>query len=273
MPSEPSPSRSEPGERLDLDGPVPGTWALVGLVVGAYVAGGIAEIHRGLESPWSAFVGPRSLRMRIAIGGQDADMIWHGDAHQLWTSVLVHTDLLHLLANAVALYALGRLLEPMIGARRLWSWFWIGGVLASLTSWAAGVPQSDGASGGAFALLGVALVLGNARRPDLVPEDARLVGPVLWGFTALNLVLSAVLPFVDLVAHLAGLLAGLLLAGVLGTRDGWALRWLDRLWLGACAVMLGLGWFVPDVFRAYFWRVWMAEQHPWILDIAWFFER
>lgn len=263
MSSATSPSPSERSLRLDFDAPVPATWALVVLVVAVHFVGGLYQATRGFDTVAEALIWPRSDRLRLALGGQDAGMISAGDAHQLWTSVLVHTDLLHLTTNAIALFALGRLLEPLIGGRRVWAWFWLGGVMGSLSSWGAGTPQSDGASGGAFALLGVALVVGSELRPKLVPEDARLVGPVLWGFTALNLVLSVVLPFVDLVAHLGGLMAGLLLGGAIGRKRWWPVVWVEWGWLAACAVLVALGWFVPDVFREHFWNVWMM-QDPWV---------
>lgn len=267
MSSATSPSPSERTQRLELDAPVPATWALVALMVAVHVLGGLYQVHRGFETVPGALIWSRSDRLRLALGGQDAGMIWAGDAHQLWTSVMVHTDALHLITNAIALYALGRLLEPLLGGRRLWAWFWLGGVMGSLTSWGAGVPQSDGASGGAFALLGVALVVGSELRSKLVPEDARLVGPVLWGFTALNLILSVVLPFVDLAAHLGGLLAGLLLGGAIGRRRWWPVVWGEWVWLVACAVLVLLGWCVPDVFREHFWNVWML-QDPLLEDVV-----
>ncbi len=262
MSSGNSPSPSEPGKnQLDLDSPVPWTWALVGLMLAVHVVGGLYQVSAfAFDTPAEALVWSRTDRLRTALGGQNAGMIWSGDAHQLWTSVMVHTDLLHLITNVVAIYALGRLLEPILGGRRFWAWFWVGGVLASLSSWGAGVVQSDGASGGAFALLGAAAVIGSELRKDLVPEDARLVGPMLWFFLGLNLFLSVVLPFVDLVAHLAGLLAGILLGGAVGRRKGRAIAGAEWIWLAACVVLIGLGWFIPDIFRDYYWNVWMVDQ-------------
>lgn len=259
MSSGNSPSRSE-RKRLDLESPIPGTLALCGLMLLVHVVGGLAGWWSGFETLDQAMLWSRTDRMRLAMGGQSASMIESGDFWRQWTSVLVHTDLLHLLSNTIAVYALGRLLEPMLGARRVWAWFWAGGAFASWASMMAGIPRSDGASGGAYALLGVALVLGWSLRKELEPGDARLVGPWLWVFTVLNLVLSFALPFVDPMAHLAGLAVGIALALLLGRRQWWALSALEWLWLGISAGMLGVGWTLPEVGRWWWWKTWLMHQ-------------
>ena len=81
--------------------------------------------------------------------------------------------------------------------------------------------------------------------------------------------LSAILPFVDLVAHLGGLMAGLLLGGALGRKQMFVVTAFDWVWLLACAVLCAIGWFVPEIFHEYFWRVWVAEDYPWIVDYIW----
>jgi len=245
---EPSPSPSE-GRELDLGAAIPGTWALVGLIVAVHVIMALLEARLGFTGLWDGLIFERDVRFRVSAGGQHLDMIWAGDAYRLWTSVVLHADGLHLLVNGIALVALGRLLEPWVGPQRLWAWFWLGGVVGSLASWGAGVTMSDGASGGAFALLGAAAVIGGRMRGELVPEDARLVGPVLWGFLALNVVLSVAVPFVDGIAHLAGLAVGLVLGGLVGQKPGAVTSGLERIWLTAVAILLGLGWFWPELFR------------------------
>ncbi len=161
-----------------------------------------------------ALVFGRSPRTRTLLGGQVRVLLDRGETWRLATSVMLHADGLHLIVNAFGLVGLGRLLEPWVGAGRLLGWFALGGLGGSLASMAVAMPRSDGASGGAFALLGAAAVLGWRHRAELIPEDQRLYGPVIWGFVVLNLVLSVALPFVDLSAHAGGLLAGILLAAL-----------------------------------------------------------
>ena len=235
-----SPSPSEP-LAIDLDRPIRATWLVVVTVVAVHLVSALIAWRRGLAGPLEALLLDRSVRTRIAVGGQDRAMVDDGEIWRLATSVLLHADALHLLLNALALLALGRILEPWVGSVRLLSWFVLGGVGGSIVSQLSGVRQSDGASGGAFALLGAAVVLGWRWRARLDAEDRRMLGPVLWGFLALNLVLSFALPFVDAAGHVGGLLVGLGVAWLPRSRP------LDRmdagvvgLFLGACAY----GWTV-----------------------------
>ena len=88
---------------------------------------------------------------------------------------------------------------------------------------------SDGASGGAFTLLGVLAVLGSERRSRMDARDAQLLGPWLWAMIGLNLILSFAVPALDEVAHLTGLIVGIVLGGLLGKRDPWPLRVFEQL--------------------------------------------
>jgi rhomboid protease GluP len=187
---------------------------------------------------WRGLLLSRSLQHRVAAGGNYAPLIAH-DPWRLATCTLLHADGLHLALNAVALYVLGILLEPIVGPVRLLSWFAAGGVAGSTLSHLVGVRQSDGASGGAFALL-AALVVGSWRWRDRLPaEDRWLFGPVLGVFLALNLALSFVVPFIDPVAHVGGLLIGLVLPFV---PDGAFARGVEAVFLGAFAGICAYGW-------------------------------
>lgn len=195
--------------------------ALIILVHGVSGWHGYAE--RDL-TVWQAWFADRPTGFRIAVGGQHTARLVRGEAWRIATSVLLHVDALHLTMNALSLWALGRVLEPVLGAARFLAWFVLGGILGSLGSWFVGVLASDGASGGGFALLAAAAWLGLRHRTAWDPEDQRFMGPVLLAFLVLNLIAGCFIPGIDNVGHTSGLLAGLALAALDPVRDAPALR-------------------------------------------------
>lgn len=159
----------------------------------------------------------RPLPFRQLAGGQHRRLIAAtGEYERLVRSIGLHADALHLGVNAMSIVVVGALLEPLIGPVRLVSSFVACGVAASLASYFFGPLVSDGASGGAFGLLGLLAVIAWRRRATLDEHDRVVLTRWIPAFILLNLVLSVVLPFVDLVAHVAGLLAGMLV-GLLPT--------------------------------------------------------
>lgn len=189
-------------------------------------------------APWRALLLTRDLQHRVDVGGNYAPLIGE-DPWRLFTCVLLHVDALHLAMNGVALLVLGRLLEPLVGPVRLLSWFAAGGVAGSVCSHLVGVPQSDGASGGAFALLAAAVVGSWRWRDRLSADDRRLMGPVLGVFLVANLVLGFVLPWIDPMAHVGGMGLGLVLP-LLPDRP--LARGVEAVWVGAFAGVCAYGW-------------------------------
>lgn len=158
---------------------------------------------------------------------------------RLLTVALVHGSPLHLLFNLFALDLGARLVQRLYGTPRLVFWYLLGVVGASLASaiWTPLVP-SVGASGGVFALFGVALGAEWAHRP-LVERGVRAALAQIGGLIAINLVfglgLNVVGGGIDNAAHLGGLALGLLL-GVLvpPTRaESMRSRWVGVIGAGA----------------------------------------
>ncbi len=158
---------------------------------------------------------------------------------RLLTVALVHGSPLHLLFNLFALDLGARLVQRLYGTPRLVFWYLLGVVGASLASaiWTPSVP-SVGASGGVFALFGVALGAEWAHRP-LVERGVRAALAQIGGLIAINLVfglgLNVVGGGIDNAAHLGGLALGLLL-GVLvpPTRaESMRSRWIGVIGAGA----------------------------------------
>ena len=134
---------------------------------------------------------------------------------RLLTVALVHGSPLHLLFNLFAMDLGARLVQRLYGAQRLLLWYLLGVIAASLASaiWSPFTP-SVGASGGVFALFGVALGAEWAHRP-LVERGVRAALGQIGGLILVNLLFglgtSVVGGGIDNAAHIGGLAFGLLL--------------------------------------------------------------
>ncbi|WP_367133834.1 rhomboid family intramembrane serine protease [Saccharothrix sp. HUAS TT1] len=124
-----------------------------------------------------------------------------GEWWRLLTSGFLHFGPLHLALNMIALYVLGRDLEPVFGRLRFAAIYLVsllgGGVAVYLFGGVHTVVA--GASGAVYGLMGAMLVA--VLRLKLNP------GPAL-GVIGLNVVLSFTLPGISLLGHLGGLVIG-----------------------------------------------------------------
>jgi membrane associated rhomboid family serine protease len=135
----------------------------------------------------------------------------HGVAEGEWwrllTSGFLHTEIWHLGLNMLALYWLGRMIEPALGHARFVAIYF-----ASLFAGSLGVlildPDSAtrGASGAVYGLLGAAIVMARNRGVDIMASG---LGPIL----IINLVITFFPGFnISIGGHLGGLVGGVLAA-------------------------------------------------------------
>ncbi|MFT4621467.1 MAG: rhomboid protease GluP [Myxococcota bacterium] len=204
---------------VDVDARLPASWALSVVLV---VVHGVTAVGWSVEHArpvWAGLLLDRPRAMRVGVGGQALRQLEDGELWRLATSSLLHADAVHLTLNVVGLLALGRLVEPLVGAWRMVSWFVLGALAGGVASWAAGVRFSDGASGGAYALMGAITVIGWTERGHTVDLDQRLFGLWLWVFLVGNVALSFALPMIDVAGHLGGLAMGIVV-GLFPGRSG-----------------------------------------------------
>ena len=153
----------------------------------------------------------------------------HGGINPGW-----QTWALHLAFNAIALDIAAQLVYRLYGAKRLIGWYFIGIIGASLAS-AIWLPNgySVGASGGVFALFGIALGAEWAHRP-LVERGMREALGRVGGLLFINIVLGFGIGFVgggiDNSAHIGGLLTGLIFGVLVQPTRAEAMR---RRWSAA----------------------------------------
>jgi rhomboid protease GluP len=174
--------------------------ALLAAVFAAELAFAI-EPTRGLLEP-----GARTL---LALGGlQYAATVGSDEWYRMFLAPLMHTGLVHLAINGLALYVAGRILEPAIGARWFAALFVVSGLAGSTASLMINdrTTVSVGASDAIVGLFAAMLVLSSR---FAAPTRGRL------RITAVLVLIAAILPLasesfgmVDYGAHLGGAIAG-----------------------------------------------------------------
>ncbi len=132
-----------------------------------------------------------------------------GDWWRIVTSGFLHANEIHLLFNMLALYNLGRLMEPALGRARFAT---IYGVSLLTGSFGVLLLSPDeltvGASGAVFGLMGALVVAQQARGID--PWSSG-IGMVI----GINLLITFTLPQISIGGHVGGLAGGLLSGWVL----------------------------------------------------------
>lgn len=125
----------------------------------------------------------------------------YGEWWRLLTSGFLHFGPLHLALNMIALYVLGRDLEPVFGRLRFSAVYLVSLLGGSVAVYLFGGLNTvvAGASGAVYGLMGAMLVAVLRLRLN--------AGPAL-GVIALNVVLSFTLPGISLLGHIGGLVIG-----------------------------------------------------------------
>jgi membrane associated rhomboid family serine protease len=181
----------------------PATVVLIALNVAAFLAE-VATGSGGLGVEGS------SLVLNFGLYGP---WVAEGEWYRLLGGGFLHAGLTHILFNMVALYFLGRLLEPAIGTPRFVALY-----AAALFGGAFGALLLDpnaltiGASGAIFGIFGAAFVIARDRGFDSV---ASTIGVIL----LLNLAFSFGTAHVSLGGHLGGLVVGVICSLVIVAGD------------------------------------------------------
>ncbi len=144
----------------------------------------------------------------LAFGANFRPLVLGGEWWRLVSCMFLHASLVHIGANMYSLWALGRMMEALVGARSTFLIYMITGVLASLTSV---LVHTDailgvGASGAIFGLFGAFAML--VLRKKVVGGGGQvLTMKSLMPPLMMNFVIS-MMPGIDLSAHFGGFVAG-----------------------------------------------------------------
>ena len=159
--------------------------------------------------------GSTNTGVLLKFGAMEAQHIAAGDYWRLFTATFLHSGLMHISFNCIALFIFGQQLEPIYGRGRFLAIYFIAGLAGSVTSYALSISAAPntlgvGASGAIFGVLG-GLVAFYAIHRDRFGEIGRQSLTGLLVIVAINVVFGFVVPGVDNFAHIGGFIAGLLI--------------------------------------------------------------
>lgn len=149
-----------------------------------------------------------------------------GQWWRLFTAQFLHIGIMHLVSNAVMIYYLGLYLEEIIGHWRFLILYLLSGVGGNLLSLALGSDKSisAGASTALFGLFGAmtAISLQNRDNPILV-----YLGRQSFWLALINIGIDLFAPNIDIQGHIGGLIAGFLIAIIIGSqaRHQYSFKW------------------------------------------------
>ncbi|MDJ1114052.1 rhomboid family intramembrane serine protease [Microbacterium dauci] len=213
--------------RMGGDRPIV-TYAIMAVTIALYLFGLIPGIGNQTQG-WLAF---------------NSALLLPGYPFEPWrivTVVLVHSGIFHVALNMLALWALGRSLEPLLGRWRYLTLYVLSAVGGSvLVALLAPGTTVVGASGAVWGLLGAMLIIGRNLGVNVIPILVLL---------GINLVFSF-LPGagVSWQAHIGGGLVGLLLGWIFSRTRGIRQQTRQKLMLGGVAVgLLAVIFAVPPV--------------------------
>jgi rhomboid protease GluP len=168
---------------------------------------------------YGAVVGGNALYTSDSVvvqwGQVNAFVLYNGAYYQLLTSMFVHASLFHLVGNMLFLFIFGMRGEEIFSLPEFLSIYFLGGVVGNVLSLAFGPGTylapfiSVGASGAIFAMFGACIIY--------VRRSIRqsILGAFVYGFF---LLLFSTGPGVNDLAHIGGLIFGLLIGYVIASR-------------------------------------------------------
>lgn len=161
--------------------------------------------------------GSTNIGTLLNFGANNAYLVQAGDYYRLITSAFLHIGVFHLAVNMYSLYIVGTQLENFLGK---WKYLCVylfsavaGNLLSCILANGSNV-VSAGASGAIFGLLGSLLYFGYHYRIYLGNVLKSQIIPIL----VINLLIGFIIPGIDSLAHIGGLVGGILITMALGVK-------------------------------------------------------
>ena len=197
IPQEPVAQRSTPRVRLPLSRPAI-TYVMLGAIVFVFI----------LESVTGGSTNSQNL---IRLGAQVNSAVANGELWRLLAAMFLHIGVSHIAFNGWALFSLGTDVEGFYGPVRFALIYFFAGLLGNIAYYLLGPDGiSAGASGAVFGLIGAEVAFFLANR-ELFGSFGRQRLGNLGVLIAINLFFGFTVPGINNLAHLGGLVGGLLL--------------------------------------------------------------
>jgi len=185
----------------------------------------------------------------MMMGATNGPLVRAGEVWRLFASTFLHWSVMHIIMNMLALFHLGMLLEPILGARRFFILYGLSGLGGSLvTTYLSDNKMSAGASGAIWGLMTAVLAIVVFPRGLLPPLLLARLKSSAWRPLVLNVILSF-LPGIDMLAHFGGgffgfvvmiLFVGEGLVPMDQRAPGVSIETAPRPWLTLIAVVIAL---------------------------------
>jgi len=145
----------------------------------------------------------------IIFGGMPpiAYILATGEYWRLLTSMFIHSGIMHVIFNMVILLHAGGYLEQLLGQRTFVLFYFLSGLLVSVSSGLFTNTLSVGASGAIFALLGFILYFDLMAR-----KQGRQTNSLILPLVLMNMVFTVLVPQISFVGHFSGLVIGYIFA-------------------------------------------------------------
>ncbi len=140
--------------------------------------------------------------------------VQNGEVYRLLTCTFIHANIYHIFFNMYALYQIGSQMEKYYGKIKFLIIYLVSALLGSLLSVTLTTNVSVGASGAIFGLFGAMLYFGYKYRTSLDAFLRSGIVPVI----LINLALGFLIPNIDVMGHIGGLLGGLLISYTLNVQ-------------------------------------------------------
>ena len=138
------------------------------------------------------------------------------ELYRLITCMFLHANVIHLFFNMYALYIVGPDVERYYGRLKFILIYFISGIIGSLFSCTFNTFLSIGASGAIFGLFGALVYFSYSYRATISSLLSSGVIPTI----LINLVIGFAINGIDVMAHVGGLIGGLLASYALGLKTG-----------------------------------------------------